>query len=74
MLYLLLLSLPVFLFAPLLDAIHLTDKRRSCSLKLCTCLLKFETRSFSAAFSRCIRPDIFRHSTKALSHSSSLCE
>ncbi len=28
------------------------DNRRSCSLKLCTCLLKTVTRSFSAAFSR----------------------
>ena len=27
------------------------DNRRSCSLKLCTCLLKTVTRSFSAAFS-----------------------
>ena len=58
----------------LLHCIHLTDSRRSCSLKLCTCLLKFETRSLSAAFSRCISPDIFRHSAKAFSQSSSLCE
>jgi hypothetical protein len=57
-----------------LDGIQSLDNRRSCSLKLCTCLLKPVTRSLSAAFSRCIRPDIVRHSAKALSHSSSLFE
>ena len=58
----------------LFDCIQLFDNRRSCSLKLCTCLLKPVTRSLSAAFSRCIRPDIVRHSAKAFSHSSSLFE
>jgi hypothetical protein len=62
------------LFPVCLDAIQPYDNRRSCSLKLCTCLLKPVTRSLSAAFSRCIRPDIVRHSAKALSHSSSLFE
>jgi hypothetical protein len=57
-----------------LDAVQPCDNRRSCSLKLCTCLLKPVTRSLSAAFSRCIRPDIVRHSAKAFSHSSSLFE
>jgi hypothetical protein len=57
-----------------LDGIQPFDNRRSCSLKLCTCLLKPVTRSLSAAFSRCISPDIVRHSAKAFSHSSSLFE
>ena len=58
----------------LLDGIQFPDKRRSCSLKLSTCVLKSDTRSFSTAFSRCISPHMLRHSAKALSHSSSLCE
>jgi len=57
-----------------LDTVQPCDNRRSCSLKLCTCLLKPVTRSLSAAFSRCIRPDIVRHSAKAFSHSPSLFE
>jgi hypothetical protein len=57
-----------------LDVIQSFDNWRSCSLKLCTCLLKLLTCSLSLAFSRCVRPDIFRHSSKALAHSSSLFE
>jgi hypothetical protein len=63
-----------FLLLMQLNGIQPLDNRRSCSLKLCTCLLKPMTRSLSAAFSRCIRPDIVRHSAKAFSHSSSLFE
>lgn len=37
MLQLVFLPLLVLQFTALLDAIHLTDNRRSCSLKLCTC-------------------------------------
>ncbi|ESM42455.1 hypothetical protein L400_04697, partial [Enterobacter hormaechei] len=32
---------------PELDGIQFPDKRRSCSLKLSTCVLKSDTRSFS---------------------------
>jgi hypothetical protein len=63
-----------FLLLAQLSGIHLLDNRRNCSLKRFTCLLKSVTRSLSAAFSRCIRPDIVRHSAKAFYHSSSLFE
>jgi hypothetical protein len=48
------LKLP-FMQLTLLNGIQFPDKRRSCSLKLSTCVLKSDTRSFSTAFSRCIR-------------------
>jgi hypothetical protein len=62
-----------FMCLPLLDGVHLTDKRRSCSLKLCTCLLKSDTRSLSAAFSRCVMPNILCNSEEAASHALSCC-